>query len=226
MRKVKRNSLLIITSIFISLLIPVVYNHKKVTNFEVSDVEKIHPSAEQSYTKQWLTNPNFSTLESWYSSKVGDPSDVDALISDEEANYIVLGDINTFSNAGTPTDIEWTSVTNPTFPALPDDYGIDQEGCWFTHGFNEVAPDQLASVHWERNFTMPISMADYLITSASLTATINGTVDVNIECPGDSVEYSATYDYARFYVLISDLEKNVEYEVAYYQTTNLVVKDQ
>jgi len=117
---------------------------------------------------------------------------------------------------------DWIATYNPDYPAFPDDHGIDENGCWFQHQFTEspLSSDQMASVNWQHNITMPVNMSDYIITSASLTAQFNATVDENIECPGDQADYHTTYDWARFYVLISN-ENNVTYEVAYYQMNDL-----
>ena len=70
--------------------------------------------------------------------------------------------------------------------------------------------------------TMPVDMSDYVITSASISAVANATVHADdgtgdpdsnpdiggIEIPGDAVaggtQY-ATYDYVKFYVLVSDV---------------------
>jgi hypothetical protein len=80
-------------------------------------------------------------------------------------------------------------------------------------------------------------MADYIITSASLTAVVNATVTASpggfssppngggIEVPGDATgggnTQNYTWDYVRFYVLLSDLSNQKVYEVAYNQTTDL-----
>ena len=189
---------------------------------------KIHNSALVTNTRQWIKNGNFSSQQYWNSTKgtLGDPEDVDANISGGHANYEVLGDNGTFALiADPPQNSDWWETYNPDYPAYPDDKGIDDaEGCWVQHQFTEspLSSDQMASVHWERKITAPVNMSDYIITSASLTATFNATVDENIECPGDQADYYTTYDWARFYVLISN-ENNVTYEVASYQMNDLGV---
>ena len=64
-------------------------------------------------------------------------------------------------------------------------------------------------------------MSDYLIISSELVSIFNGSADLNIETPFESIEgdslptptgYAAEYDHTRFYVLISDLEKIEQYE--------------
>jgi len=191
---------------------------------ELENQESIQISAEIPGTKQWLVNPNFSSQEHWISSSQGDSTDVNATISGGKANFEILGNKSTtkiIANQSTYT--EWTPVRNPAFPAFPDDFGIDQGGFWAKHEWNEDS-NQSTSVHWDKTITMPVDMSDYIITSASLKATVNATADLNVEAPTDSIyggtEY-ATSDYVRFYVLISDLEKNKIYEIAYNQTVNL-----
>jgi len=194
--------------------------------------EQIYTSGQESYTRQWIENPNFSSLENWTSYKdvLGDPNDVEAEISGGEANYQVFGDKRTFSLvADPPLDTDWTDLENPAFPFFPDNYEINEKGCDVYHYWNEGA-DQSPSVHWDQNITMPVNISDYIITSASLRAVVNGTVKADdgdtegVEAVGDAVQGGtqyATYDYARYYVMLSDLEKNKVYEVAYYQTTSL-----
>jgi hypothetical protein len=78
---------------------------------------------------------------------------------------------------------------------------------------------------------MPIDMSDYVITSAQISVVANGSVETyssdppnyseGVDTANDNCDYYSTGDYTRFYVKISDLEKNKEYELAHYQTDNL-----
>jgi len=117
---------------------------------------------------------------------------------------------------------------------LPDYHGIDEFGCEVNHTW--IDPDdtnQSPSVHWQRNITMPENMADYVITSASISAVFNASVTTSpggagapndfygVDTPDDTVDQPGDYDTARFYVLISDIEENEVYEVAWYQTVDL-----
>ncbi len=192
--------------------------------------ESIHTSSTEYHTKQWLENSNFSSQESWFSLKENDISDVDANISGGQANFRVLGEDRVFLDiSGKPLQTEWTKVINPEFSTYPDTAIINSDGCFVSHTWMDNAADQFPSVHWDRNITMPVDMSDYIITSASVVAVVNGTAttspggwgDGGIECPGDTFDNASTYDYVRFYVLLSDLEKNKVYEVAYFQTVNL-----
>ncbi|MHA1461180.1 MAG: hypothetical protein ACTSO8_06830, partial [Promethearchaeota archaeon] len=120
------------------------------------------------------------------------------------------------------------------FPRFPDSYFTDSAGLNVFHFWDETESagqtHNTPSVHWQRDFTMPVNMSDYIITSASVQATFNATVTVSpyntggIDCPGDPgdtpLQFS-TGDYARFYVLISDPDNTYEYEIAYNQTINL-----
>lgn len=176
---------------------------------------------------QWLDNPTFEEpIEPiWVSSIVGDVSDVNATTTTGQANFEILGNIGKFSNvSGTPSGSDWTEYNN-TYFILPDDvHEINEKGCEAAHTFNENFDQSRnrPSVHWRRNITMPIDMSDYIITSVSLNAIVNGSADRNLETPNDVFPGFATYyDYARFYVKISNLDYENLYEAAYYQTVDL-----
>ena len=223
-------NLLIILSIFVSI------TPNKLVQKE--NFGKLHISGQVPHEDiQWLENANFTTQGPWYSSKQGDLSDVDAKISGGHANYFILGDQGEFSNiSGTPTSDNWKNVTNANFPISPILHEIDEEGCHVYHTWQDPTdPFQMTSIHWDRNITLPVDMTDYNITSVSLSATVNATVTpfgttplyqsgVDVEgdtIDGSSPDFSREYDYVRFYVLISDLQKKNVYEVAYNQTKNL-----
>ena len=193
-------------------------------------------STEISHTHEWLENTGFEgSTDPWFNSIEGDSSDVNASFSPGQANLEITGDQGYFSEiSGTPTSGDWLNVTNPAFPALPDYHGIDEYGCEANHTW--IDPDdtnQSPSVHWQRNVTMPINMADYEITSASISAVYNASVTTSpggggspndfygVDTPSDTVAQPGDYDTARFYVLISDIEETEEYEVAWYQTVDL-----
>ena len=194
-----------------------------------------HTSPIVEQTKDIIVNPDFSDpIDPWdYQASGADPSDVLAGYTPGEGYFKTLGEQRTFSEiSGTPLYSEWEKVHNPDFPAYPDDSNLTTAGCWVTHEFAELA-DQTPSVHWERNISMPVDMSDYIITSASITAVINATVTASpggwsgggVEAPGDATDLGGTqnytWDYARFYVLLSDLTKDRVYEVAYNQTSDL-----
>ncbi len=231
LKNIKKKIGYLIILVVVSASVFQIFNLSSTKNFtEGNNHKQVHTSAQASYIKQWIENSDFSSTDNWNSSKgeLGDSNDVNASINSGVANYNILGDRGTFSLiADPPTSSQWRNTSNPDYPAPPDDQGIDDtEGCWIQHQFTEspLSSDQIASVHWEHNVTMPVNMSDYVITSASLTAVFNATADENIECPGDQANYFSTYDWARFYVLISN-ENNVSYEVARYQMNDLGVGD-
>ena len=106
------------------------------------------------------------------------------------------------------------------------------------------------SVRWIRNINIPADMSDYEITSVNFSAVFNTTVEDKKFNATDFLSYSdennggievsgdvtlgnwnvtdsffepqyASGDFARFYILMSDLEKNKEYQVAFNQTIDL-----
>jgi len=212
------------------VFIPTSHNQLKTEKYT-----NLRISGERRYSEQWIDNPTFSSLESWIPIEQEDPSDFDAEISNGQGNYILLGEERTFSEiSGTPKENDWKNVTNPAFPAPPDFNEIDEYGCEVNHTW--IDPDdpiQSPSVHWVRNATMPINMSDYVITSASISAVFNASVTTKpggaggvndyygIDSKNDTVDQPGDYDTARFYVLISDLEDNEIYEIAWYQTVDL-----
>jgi len=185
----------------------------------------------------WLDNPTFEDpIEpTWFSNIVGDSSDINGTISPGQANFEILGNDGIFSNvSGIPNASNWREYNN-TYFILPDGtHEINENGCEASHEFQENTDQSRnrPSVHWRRNITMPISMEDYLITSVSLSAMVNGSADTNVETPNDDLSFDGAgwfatyYDYARFYIKISNLDYINLYEVAYYQTVDLGEGDQ
>lgn len=187
----------------------------------------------ESYTEEWLENTGFDKDKDWDSDIDGDSSDVDAEISDGSANYIIEGDEGTFhAFSGTPNSSSspnWYEVNSPDRPLPNVAHEINEFGCNISHNFDEEGVGQLQNlpgVQWKKDITIPVDMEDYIITSVSLSAIVNGTVDRNVETPKDNLTdnnpvYSSLFDFARFYVKFSDLENKSSYEVAYNQTVDL-----
>ncbi|MHA1185913.1 MAG: hypothetical protein ACTSSK_03425, partial [Candidatus Heimdallarchaeota archaeon] len=178
------------------------------------------------YTKEWITNGDFSSgSTNWTSEIDGDTTDFTLGVIGGAANYVLDGDSDTFNFAQSPINNQsgkWHEKVDPVFPSEPDSHGIDDsEGSWIQHYFQETASDQLVSMNWERNLTASVNLSDYIITSASISAYFNASVYRDIEVLGDSVDYASSYDFARFYIILSDLEKENTYEVAYYQLDDL-----
>ncbi len=239
-------SILIITILLLSSFIISLYISQNSINsldsLRDDSPSRIGISGQKTNTKEWLNNTSFNLTDSiWYASygDLGDTNDVNAELSvvDEFANMTVIGDNGTFSEiSGLPSSADWLNVTNPDFPALPDFNEIDEYGCHVSHTW--IDPDdpyQTVSIHWDNNITLPVNMSDYIITSVSLSAEINASVTTvgtgplyrgGVDVEGDTIDgsdpdFAREYDYVRFYVLISDLEKNEVFEAAYNQTTNL-----
>jgi len=185
----------------------------------------------RSETHQWIDNINFDTIENWTSVMEGDLLDIQTEISNGSANYIINGDIGTqvFIENGTSSD--WIQIADPDGLPLPDTYGMNETGWYTSHFWPDNAPQSLR-VQWQKNFTMDVNMSDYIITSASLNCWINGTAQASpvngggIDRPGDIVSGGttvqiATGDFARFFLVISDLNKNREFTATQYQTDDL-----
>jgi hypothetical protein len=203
---------------------------------------RVKISGEVPGEQQWIQNFNFSSQDYWFVEYEGDNTDVNGVISGEQANFEIIGAYLTFSNvSGIPDNVSWTPGKESEISITPDIYYIDQFGCFATHEYMESGGNNLYGVpanqsrnnpiiHWNRNITMPIDMSDYTITSAQLSAMFNGSADLNIETPYEVIEgwnntpatgYAAEYDHARFYVQVSDLNKLEVYELAYNQTVEL-----
>jgi len=204
----------------------------KEQNITIKPLETIvHPP------ENWLNNSDFEdTIEpTWSSTRTGDLTDVNASSSPGFVNYEVLGEYGVFSNVSeTPLASEWDEFNN-TYFILPDGtHEINQNGCEAAHEFQENTDQSRnrPSVHWRRNITMPVDMSDRIITSASISAIVNGSGDTNLETPSDDLSYDGAgyfatyYDYARFYIKFSNLDYNNLYEVAYFQTVDLGIGDQ
>jgi len=214
---------------------PILISAKKNT-LSQDQVFKIHTSSKEHYSEQWLTNPTFENPnESWYCTTQGDITDVNGTLGDGVAEFNILGNQHTFSLiADPPLVFDWTEVDNPDFPNHPDIDEISADGCRVSHEWDDTTAVQNPSVHWDRNITLPVNMLDYVITSASIQAIVNATVDENLDRyddyyygkrartdPDANVDAYGVGDYIRFYVLLSDLEKNNVYEIANFQTQTI-----
>ncbi|MFW9877254.1 MAG: hypothetical protein ACFFG0_29540, partial [Candidatus Thorarchaeota archaeon] len=190
--------------------------------------------AQETLTAVWLENPTFEDpIEpTWYSELGGDVSDVEATSGLGNLNLKIRGDSGIMRIDEVLSDSNWIATNNPEFPILPDNYGIGSSGCSVFHSWDEFDDQTLntPSVHWKRNITLPVNMSDYIITSASLEVIFNATVTASPHINGidtkrdfdiGNVPQLAIGDFATFYVLISDLENENEYQIAVNKTTNL-----
>jgi len=195
-------------------------------------------AAQETLTAVWLENPTFDyPIEpTWYSEIEGDKNDINATLSTGQVNFEVLGELNNFNNvSGVPQPEDGWSPYNNSYFINPDYYEINSNtGLMANHTYDESVDQSRnrPSIHWRLNVTMPVNMSEYIITSANITAIVNGSADTNVETPSDDLStggagWSATYyDYARFYVKISNLNYEDLYEIAYYQTVDLGQGDQ
>ena len=237
--KKKRNFIVYIALFLISINLILLNPYLTFSTEANLELDVINISGENFYPDvPWLNNSGFDLpVYPWFSEIEGDISDVGATSIQGQADFEVYGDKRIFSNvSGTPTTQDWLNVTNPSFPALPDFHEIDEYGCEISHSWVDPTDAfQSLSVHWDRNITLPVDMSDYNITSVSINTIVNASVTPfgtsplyrgGIDVEGDTVDgtspdFTREYDYARFYVLISDLEKNDVFEISFNQTTNL-----
>ncbi|MFW9820948.1 MAG: hypothetical protein ACFFE5_15175, partial [Candidatus Thorarchaeota archaeon] len=204
----------------------------------IDDYENLQSSAQESYIRQWIENPSFTSTENWTSSKgtLGDPNDLNANIDtiEEDANFEAIGEVRT-KTIDDPINIansgNWDKF-NKTEPAInPDTATIDNNGFYVSHSWHDATADQFASVYWKYNVSMDVDMSDYEITSADLTAIMYANVDDNIDTPTDTttetnngeqtINQPGIYDHAFFYIELADINVINTYRIAYNQTTDL-----
>jgi len=207
-----------------------------ITSFSFSFQTNVHALKGNNYTKQWIKNAEFNnSTDSWFSVIKGDNSDVNASIDSEQANFRILGKKETFSFVSNPPlDSNWTNVINPEYPNPPDEAIITPEGCFVSHQYDDQTAIQNPSTHWDINVCLPVNITDYIITSAKIRSVVYANASLNIDRAGDTearndhVGSMDTYgigDFVRFYVLISDLEKEKVYEIAFLQPEDLGAGD-
>ena len=222
--------------ILIPIALGLIFNNLLVV--DTKNTESIHISyVEHHDNEEWLINSDFNDAGvPWFSSVEGDATDLSTFIGSGQADYEVKGDIRTFSEvSGTPTSADWT-LFNHSIRPLPLNYEINEFGCNVSHVYDEDAGgpfpnsgDQtanLAAALWKRNLTLAVDMSDYVITSASINAVVNGSADMDIETPTDHPPfaeggYASLFDFARFYIEISDLNNVESYEIAHNKTLHL-----
>ena len=238
MTRTSRKSIFV--CIFFFLLI-FINSSISITALLIKNIETNHLSlaTEVPGEQQWINNPGFESQEYWFKEHDGDDTDVDGLITGNQADFKIIGEIWTYSNiSGTPNATHWTPGKESAISILPDIYEINSYGCNTTHEYWETTLTNIYGVpgnqsrnnpiiHWNRIVSMPFDMRDYSITSAEITALFNASADINLETPYESIEgepnngYAAEYDHARFYVWLSDLNKLETHEAAYNQTRDL-----
>ncbi len=225
-------SCLMVLVVLVSLITPIgELINNNISPSKYKNHGEIRNSAAVTNTMDWIANGIFTSADNWTSTKgsLGDPTDVSALISGGYAKYNVLGDTGNFSWKEDPIDgSNWISVVNEDFPQGPTSNFTDSEGLKAYHLYVDVGANQNPSVHWDRNISISDDLSDYKIINASIQVTVNATVDLDVDCPGDTMTggdeqafQDQSHDYVRFYALISDLSKNKEYEIAFLQPDDL-----
>lgn len=189
-------------------------------------------AADKSFKYEWIENGGFNSEDNWYNSSSGDLTDTSSSIAEGMANLKINGTSGkTEIIANQTTYTLWNETKNPNFPVYPDNRGIDSsDGFFAEHEWNE-GPEQTPSVNWIRNYKLPVNFSDYRITSASIQANFSADVDSNVDVDpkyGDTVEgdntgstFGAIYDFARFYIRISDPSNTSVYEISTNRTHKL-----
>ncbi|MFW9782535.1 MAG: hypothetical protein ACFFFB_09670 [Candidatus Heimdallarchaeota archaeon] len=231
----KRLKILIFSMFYFSLIListPTMILEMDFNTKEVRHSELTIQAPFERYTKEWIKNPSFDLgYSSWFPNITGDETDLKATISSGEANFELSGSKHEFSLiANPPSASDWIAVDNPEFPIRPQAYGINEKGCVVSHTFNDQTSNQNPSIHWEKNITMPVDMSDYIITSINITSIVNATVSLDLDREGDSearddelysMDQYSLGDYIKFYMLISDIEKNNVFQIASLQPEDL-----
>ncbi len=228
--KRKKIKILIFLIIISSAILPIGHNARKKGISEPEIQEKIHSSAQQTGTIQWINNPNFTSpiesMWSWKNGSLGDNTDMDGTNSTGQANFRVLGETKTFTvvsgTINSSTSLGWERFRNGNFD-FPDTDEINAFGGYASHEWTDD-PNQAPSVHWKINVSVPIDMSDYVITSASIEVIVNATVSSNVDTPNDEFvdRNFAIGDSVTFYTQISDLGYNAPiYTVASNKTKYL-----
>jgi hypothetical protein len=221
----------ILISILSSWIFIKTYNIQP-NNYSFSESNRKLNTSTVMNTTQWLKDPSFdSGLEYWTPILTGDTSDVDFSINSGQANIEILGDKKTFSLiADPPLSLDWSERDNINYPNRPQNYGITTDGCTVSHLYDDQTAVTNPSIHWDRNISLNVDMSEYIITSASFEAIVYANASLDIDREGDTearndlrreLETYDVGDYVRFYALISDLEKDKVYELAYLQPSDL-----
>ena len=204
--------------------------NKELNLIENENQENLRTSEIDYYTdEELIKNGNFSDgTDYWYNSSQGqDISDVNSSISGGEAKFDILGSEETYTyRANPPNNTDWIEVPNPNFPNMTTTHEFRTNGLYVYHLWQDQTGVHQPSVHWEKNISLAEDMSDYTITNATINALVNATVGMDLDRYGDNeardsglgaMDTIGVGDYVRFYILISDLDKNLQYEVAYLQ---------
>lgn len=202
---------------------------------ELSDNGKLLPSAEEIHVEEWIKNNNFTTQDYWFQKK-GDQGNNETIeaeidLGNEQANYKIMGEELNFTLYGIPNSTDspdWYEFAKPGY-YLPDSSGIDSFGSWVSHTWAEGS-NQFPGVHWRKNISIPVDMAEYNITSANLSVLFNASVETTSGNGLDGFDVSLSEsdsnqfgigDFITFYVMISDIDLKNPYVIAFNRTTDL-----
>jgi hypothetical protein len=240
---VSTKTLLILFILIFGFLVPFIFSNFHLKNTSIhNSYENFSPILSQdtppfwtreSKSTQWIENSDFNNTDGWEYTYNGDATDVNASIYNEVANFKVLGHSGTQQwIENNPLSGEWSRIKNTDGIPVPEIDAMRSDGWYVRHRYVDNALNQSVKAQWQKNFTMEVDMSDYHITSAFLDVWINGTVENQdadsggIDRPGDTdissgILRMATGDFARFFVLVSDLQHEREFEAVHYQTTDL-----
>ncbi|MFX1426491.1 MAG: hypothetical protein ACFFBE_08560 [Promethearchaeota archaeon] len=240
---ISTKTLLILIALICGFMLPMGFSNIQLPNTSIQkSYIELNPVLSQntpafwtreSKNAQWIENPDFNTTDRWEYDYSGDLTDVNTSIANGAANFKVLGYSGTQQWVeNNPLSGEWSRIQNTDGIPVPEIDEMRSDGWYVRHRYVDNALNQSVKVQWQKNFTMEVDMADYYITSASLEVWINGTVEDQdadsggIDRPGDTdissgILQMATGDFARFFVIVSDLQHEREFEAVHYQTTEL-----
>ncbi|MFW9772958.1 MAG: hypothetical protein ACFFEO_12445, partial [Candidatus Thorarchaeota archaeon] len=197
---------LLILILVIPLIIQVTSKNSFTGNFN-SINDKLGITGQESFIKQWLNNTSFDDpiQPTWFPlfGSLGDNSDVNATTSTGQVNFEVTGESYDFNNvSGIPKPADGWLPFNNSYFITPDSYEMDGlSGAMASHTYDESVDQSRnrPSIHWRRNITMPVNMSEYIITSASISATVNGSADTNVETPSDDLSTGGTSSWSATY---------------------------
>lgn len=243
MNKKTKISVILVVIFIVCLPITSILIKNTITDIqdELVSLNNLETSGRTSYTNEWLEDSEFDDPNAW-NIRIASESplpDVLGAIGSGQGNMKVIGEQHVYNESWDFTNAtereEWEVDTRPKWAystpninasqVYPQSFGNDSRGLWASHEWEEGA-DQIAVVNWNNTIELPHDMSDYNITSASLRATFNASVQITeanngIDVLSDPTSYSQTGDFARFFVLISDPEYINHNEAAFNQTSEL-----
>jgi len=137
-KKKLRVSILIYIPLF-TLIFVNSFTNIALTSVNIKKDNQVQLAGEIYGEKQWINNSNFDSPEFWFIESQGDITDVDGIITENQANFKIIGEYWTFSNlSGIPKSSDWVATKKPGDSIYPDIFEINQYGCNAQHGLHEV----------------------------------------------------------------------------------------